>query len=91
MCELKALAASLQSSEYIQFIGPVKYNEVPGHLTKFDVYIVLGESESYGVVVVEAEACGIPVIVSSAGGLPEVIDINVSGFIVLVGDWKTAG
>lgn len=93
MRELKALAASVQSSEHIQFIGPVKHDEVPGYLTKFDVYAALSESESesYGVAVVEAEACGIPVIVSSAGGLPEVVDKDISGFIVPVGGWKTAG
>jgi glycosyltransferase involved in cell wall biosynthesis len=93
MHELKALAASLQSSEHIQFIGPVKHDGVPKYLTNFDIYAALSESESesYGVAVVEAESCGIPVIVSSAGGLPEVVDGNVSGFIVPVGDWKAAG
>jgi glycosyltransferase involved in cell wall biosynthesis len=89
--ELQALAASLPSSQQIQFIGPVKHDEVPEYLTKFDIYVALSESESYGVAVVEAESCGIPVIVSSAGGLPEVVDGNISGFIVPVGDWKTAG
>jgi glycosyltransferase involved in cell wall biosynthesis len=89
--ELQAFADSLPSSQKIKFIGPVKHDEVPRYLTKFDVYVAMSESESYGVAVVEAEACGIPVIVSSVGGLPEVVDENISGFIIPVGDWKAAG
>ena len=40
------------------------------------------ESESFGVAVIEAEACRIPVVVSDIGGLPEVVQDNVTGFIV---------
>ncbi|GHV57620.1 glycosyl transferase [Spirochaetia bacterium] len=89
--ELKEFAASLGSGDKIRFIGVVNHTEVPGWLTRFDVYAALSESESFGVAVVEAESCGIPVIVSSAGGLPEVVKENISGFIVPVGDWETAG
>jgi glycosyltransferase involved in cell wall biosynthesis len=89
--ELKGLARSLKSYEKIQFIGLVKHTEVPGWLTRFDLYVALSESESFGVAVVEAESCELPVIVSDAGGLPEVVKENISGFIVPKNDWKAAG
>jgi glycosyltransferase involved in cell wall biosynthesis len=91
--ELKQFATSLKSKEKIKFIGRINHAEVPGYLTQFDLYAALSksESESFGVAVVEAEACGLPVIVSNAGGLPEVVKENTTGFIVPVGDWKSAG
>jgi glycosyltransferase involved in cell wall biosynthesis len=42
----------------------------------------MSESESFGVSVLEASACEKPVIVSDVGGLPEVVEKNVTGFIV---------
>jgi glycosyltransferase involved in cell wall biosynthesis len=91
--ELKMLSQSLPSNEKIVFIGAIKHSDVPGWLTRFDLFVALSESESesFGVAVVEAESCGLPVIVSSVGGLPEVVENNITGFVVPRGDWKCAG
>jgi glycosyltransferase involved in cell wall biosynthesis len=48
------------------------------------------DSESFGVAVVEASACEIPVVVSDVGGLPEVVENNISGFIVKSRDPEAA-
>ena len=38
--------------------------------------------ESFGVSVIEASACEKPVVVSDVGGLPEVVEDNVTGFVI---------
>ena len=71
---------------YIGPIGPPKKYELLGrarallHLINFD--------EPFGLTVVEAMACGTPVIAIRRGSMPELIDDNVTGF--LVSDWEEA-
>ena len=50
----------------------------------------LFDDESFGVAILEASACAKPVIVSRVGGLPEVVEDNVTGFIVPSKNEKTA-
>jgi glycosyltransferase involved in cell wall biosynthesis len=38
--------------------------------------------EPFGIVMIEAMACGTPVIAFKRGSVPEVIDENITGFIV---------
>jgi glycosyltransferase involved in cell wall biosynthesis len=49
-----------------------------------DIYIAVSteDSESFGVAILEASACETPVIVSNVGGLPEVVDNNITGFVI---------
>lgn len=47
-----------------------------------DVFLLLSEKESFGVVLLEAMACGVPCIGTDVGGIPEVIRNNDNGFIV---------
>jgi len=49
-----------------------------------DIYVAVSieDSESFGVAILEASACETPVIVSNVGGLPEVVDNNITGFVI---------
>lgn len=51
-----------------------------------DLFLLLSESESFGLAALEAMACGVPVIASNTGGLPEVVEDNFSGYCCDVGD-----
>jgi glycosyltransferase involved in cell wall biosynthesis len=84
--ELEALAWQLGVAQQVEFIGPVRHDEVPAQLREFDVYAAPSRQESFGVAVVEAMACGLPVVVSDAGGLPDVVQHEVNGLVVPVGD-----
>ncbi|MCI0595790.1 MAG: glycosyltransferase [candidate division Zixibacteria bacterium] len=81
---LQKLAAELQLSEKIEFVGRVPHKDVPNWLGKIDVFVnpSVHESETFGVAVVEASAMEIPVVVSRVGGLPEVVQDGVTGFLV---------
>ncbi len=73
-----------------EFVGSVPYEQVPLELGKLDVCLCLSRAESFGVAAVEASAMELPVIVSDAGGLPEVIDHEITGFVIPKGNPELA-
>jgi L-malate glycosyltransferase len=82
--ELEQRVQRLGMNEVVDFVGGVGHADVPAELNKLDVYVALSRthSESFGVAVIEASACGLPVVVAHVGGLPEVVEREVTGFIV---------
>ncbi|MBS4206748.1 glycosyltransferase [Bacillus sp. FJAT-50079] len=80
--ELESRARYKGIHEYVDFYGAVPNDNVPSILNKIDIFCVPSLSESFGVAVIEASACGVPVVVSDVGGLPEVVENNITGFIV---------
>ncbi len=80
--ELKALVAKLGLSGVTDFAGQLPHTQVPTYLNQLNIYVAASRSESFGVAILEASACGLPVIVSRVGGLPEVVEDNVTGFVV---------
>lgn len=81
---LTVLTKELGIEEYTTFVGAIPHSDVPNWLNKFDIYVAASrlDSESFGVAVIEASSCGVPVIVSDKGGLPEVVEQDVTGFVV---------
>ncbi|MBR9916569.1 glycosyltransferase family 4 protein [bacterium] len=80
--ELISLSKELNVFEKCEFVGPVKHDDVHNWLNKFDIFLALSRSESFGVSVIEAMACELPVIVSNIGGLKEVVTNDETGLIV---------
>lgn len=81
---LKQLAREVGIAGQVDFIGPVPHDRVPVELRSMHIYAALSRahSETFGVAVIEASACGLPVVVTDVGGLPEVVEKDVTGFIV---------
>ena len=81
---LKRLAKELNLEKDTIFTGFITPDEIPKYHNMLDVYVSLSteDSESFGVAVLEASACEKPVVVSRVGGLPEVVEENVTGFVV---------
>ena len=81
---LKELVNELNLEEDTIFTGFINPDEIPKYHNMLDVYVSLSteDSESFGVAVLEASACEKPVVVSRMGGLPEVVEENVTGFVV---------
>ena len=83
---LKKLAEELGIACDTAFTGHVEHSEVVAYhnMLTVSVFVSISHSESFGVSVIEAGACSKPVVVSNVGGLPEVVEENVTGFIVEV-------
>ena len=81
---IKTLVAKLGIESDVQLTGFVSYDKIPDYHRMLDIYVAVStdDSESFGVAILEASACENPVIVSNVGGLPEVVDNNITGFII---------
>ncbi len=82
--QLKEQAQSLGIGHLVAFLGKIPHEKVPSYLNLFDIYAALSisDSESFGVAVIEASACELPVVVTNIGGLKEVVEDQVTGFLV---------
>ena len=51
-----------------------------------DIYIQPSHFESLGIAIIEAMSYGLPVLATKVGGIPELVEDNVNGFLVDVGN-----
>ncbi len=81
---LEQLAQSLGVGRLTVFTGRMPYEQVPGYHNMMTIFVALStlDSESFGVAAIEASACEKPVVVSNIGGLPEVVEDQITGFVV---------
>ena len=80
MGRLKKLAVQLGLREEVVFMGFV--SDVPAFLSSVDLFVLPSLYEGLGVGVLEAMAAGKPVVATRVGGLPELIEDQVTGFLV---------
>jgi glycosyltransferase involved in cell wall biosynthesis len=84
---LESLIGELGLRERIQLIGWVE--EIPRFLSTLDAFISPARAEPFGLAIVEAMAAGIPVIATMSEGAREIIEPNVTGILVPIGDVAT--
>lgn len=82
------LVDELGLKEHVLFLGRQK--NISDLLSIADLILLLSEQESFGLVLLEAMACEVPAIGTNIGGIPEVIIEGETGYLVEVGDTKTA-
>ena len=73
----------------VTFLGNVHHDDMPSLMRKSTVFVHGSRYESFGIVLVEAMASGLPVVAFNIGGIPEVVDDNVTGYLVDYGDIDT--
>lgn len=74
---LERLAADLDVSGIIRFLGRRPNDEMPALLADADVAVLPSLMEATSVAALEAMSCGVPVAASRVGGLPEIVDETV--------------
>lgn len=77
-------ARELGVEKHVRFLG--KIDSVAPLLAAADLFLLLTDSESFGLSALEALASGTPVIGTRAGGLPEVVRDTETGVLCGVGD-----
>jgi len=72
LTQLKSLAASLNISKHVTFLGHVDY---PVQVYQSSDVVVLPSEwpEPFGRTVIESLSCGVPVLASRVGGIPEIL------------------
>jgi glycosyltransferase involved in cell wall biosynthesis len=86
--EALATAATSLSPRQIQFLGTSADPE-PDY-RECRVYLQLSSIENLSLSVIDAQRHGVPAVVTDVGGLPEIIDHEVNGILVPVGDHEAA-
>ena len=81
---LKKLVEELEIKNDVTFTGFVIPEKVSQYHNMIDIFAALSieDSESFGVSTLEASACEKPVVVSNVSGFTEVIENNISGYVV---------
>jgi glycosyltransferase involved in cell wall biosynthesis len=71
--EARSIAASMEPSIKICFLGDVDESDVPGLMAGARAFVFPSLHEGFGLPPLEAMACGVPVLCSSCSSLPEVV------------------
>ncbi|MDI6720034.1 MAG: glycosyltransferase family 4 protein [Methanomicrobiales archaeon] len=89
--EIKKLMAEVKYlglQDYVHFLSPRPYSEIPSFYKGADVIVVPSTSESFGLVILENMALGKVIVASAIGGIPELIDHEKTGLLVPPADPK---
>jgi glycosyltransferase involved in cell wall biosynthesis len=85
------LSAALEGCDFVRFLDPVPYDQVPRLLQDFDVFVLLSDFEGLPLSLLEAMGAGVvPVVSDLPSGLAELVD-DSRGYRVAVGDVEGAG
>ncbi len=79
---LKQIAAELQVSEYVHFLGPILHDELPLYFRAADVVVQPSIAEARSLACLEAMAAGSAVIATATGGLAEMITHRGNGYLI---------
>ena len=77
----RQLADSLGIRDQVAFTGPVRLDIERIYLGS-DIFILLSQFDTFGLVILEAMAAGLPVIISRNVGARDVVQNGCNGFVV---------
>ncbi len=82
--EYKKLAEDLKLSDFVEFVGFINHRELLSFFNEINIFAMpsIVDDESFGVAALEASSTGLPVVASRVGGVPEVINDNITGFLI---------
>lgn len=79
---LTDLISKLNCEKNIEFMGPIRHNQLINHYNSASIFVLTSRSEGSSQATLEAMACDLPVIVTSVGTLAELIKDGENGFLV---------
>ena len=81
---VERLVDELGLHEIVRLLGRVE--DVPGVFVNLDLLVSASRSEAFGMAMAEALVCGVPVVATATEGARSLIEENVNGLLVPVGD-----
>jgi glycosyltransferase involved in cell wall biosynthesis len=82
---LEALTRDL-GLNHVEFLGSVAPSAMPAIYDRADVFINASDTDNMPLSILEANAAGLPVVSTDAGGIPWLVEPEVTGLLVPVGD-----
>jgi glycosyltransferase involved in cell wall biosynthesis len=73
-------------AERVSWMGSLEHAAIAERLAMADVFVWPAFNEAFGMALLEAQASGLPVVAGAVGGVREVIEPEVTGFLVVPGD-----
>ncbi len=84
--QLEQMTADLGLTAQVSFVGYQSQTQVRDHLQQTDIFVMSSFAEGVPVVLMEAMAAGVPVVATRIAGVGELVEENVSGYLVPPGD-----
>jgi 1,2-diacylglycerol 3-alpha-glucosyltransferase len=78
---LRRLAAELEITDRVTFVGKVPFEEIPNYLKAADLFAFASITETQGLVTLEAMAAGLPVVAVDASGTRDILKNGKQGFL----------
>ena len=75
-------------AESVLFLGKIDPHDMPGCLSRSDIFVNSSVVDNYPISLLEAFSCGLPVVSTDAGGIPFLVENGVTGLLVPVKDEK---
>ncbi len=73
----------LEASPHVEFIGEIGDSQKPAFLGRAKALLFpISWPEPFGLVMIESMACGTPVIAFNCGSVPEIMEDDLTGFVV---------
>lgn len=86
---LQTKIEQLGMQDKVELLGAMPRPQVQAYLTKAHAFVLLSESETFGVSYIEALAMGLPVVATACGGPSDFVN-DSNGLMVPIGDAATA-
>lgn len=80
------MAKSLGIEKRLHLLGSVSENKKFQYLENADIFLLTSLHEGYGIVLQEAMQVGLPIVATNNGGQTDLVENDVNGFLVEVGD-----
>jgi alpha-1,3-rhamnosyl/mannosyltransferase len=71
--DIERLATKLGVAGWIDFLGPIRHEELPTHYANADLFVYPSLYETFGLPPLEAMAAGCPVVAANSSSIPEVV------------------
>ena len=71
-----------QLEGYVEFLEDLSNDELTYQMKKSNVLVLPSTREGFGMVLTEANTCYTPVVAYASGGVVEVVEDNVSGYLI---------
>jgi glycosyltransferase involved in cell wall biosynthesis len=82
----KGIIAKFALGDYVEFVGPIGPERKFSLFREADIFVFPSANEGQPFVILEAMAAGLPVISTTVGCIPEMVQDEVTGFLIHSGD-----